>query len=117
MVLGGSMESSHIFLTGYAKLPQGITAKELYAVIAVGVVVDAKTSEIIDADCTLATALAKRIVKDLLVGLKLNELDKIEKNFRVHYFGSARKAILSAVKTCNEKYRQVLDGAEELIED
>jgi len=111
------MDSNHIFLTGYAKLPQGITAKELYAVIAVGVVVDTKTSEIIDADCTLATMLAKRIVNELLVGMKLNDLEKIESNFREHYFGSARKAILSAVKTCNEKYRQILDGSVELVEE
>ncbi len=111
------MESNHIFLTGYAKLPQGITAKELYAVIAVGMVVDAKTSEIIDADCTLATVLAKRIVNELLVGMKLNEIEKIETHFKTHYFGSARKAILSAVKTCNEKYRQILDGNEEFVED
>ncbi|OJV64012.1 MAG: hypothetical protein BGO41_07095 [Clostridiales bacterium 38-18] len=111
------METNHIFLTGYAKLPQGITAKELYAVIAVGVVIDIKTSEIVDADCTLATALAKSVVKNLLVGSKLNDLDKIEKGFKNHYYGSARKAILSAIKTCNEKYRQILDGADEIIED
>lgn len=111
------MESNHIFLTGYAKLPQGITAKELYAVIAVGIVVDVKTSEIIDADCTLATVLAKSVVKNLLVGSKLNDLDKIEKGFKHHYYGSARKAILSAIKTCNEKYRQILEGADEMIED
>ena len=73
------MESNEILITGYAKLPQGITAQELYSVIAVGLVVEKNSGVIIDSDCSLATQLAKNFVKKILVGSSLNDIDNIEK--------------------------------------
>lgn len=54
------MERTEIFVTGYAKLPQGITAAELYSIIAVGMLVDRNTGVIGDVDCTLATDMGKK---------------------------------------------------------
>lgn len=50
-----------VLFSGYAKLPVGITAAEMYKVIGVIVVVDMKSGVIVKADCTLATELARRI--------------------------------------------------------
>lgn len=111
------MESTEILITGYAKLPQGITAKELYSVIAVGVIVEKQTGVIIDSDCSLATKIAKDFVHSILKGCSLNDIDYIEKKFKKYYYGSARKAIISAVKTCAEKYKQICENGDEFIED
>jgi hypothetical protein len=101
------MESNEILITGYAKLPQGITAKELYSVIAVGVIVEKNSGVIIDSDCSLATQIAKDFVRSILVGCSLSDID----------YGSARKAIISAVKTCAEKYKQICENGDEYTED
>jgi len=111
------MVNSAIFVTGYAKLPQGITAKELYSVIAVGVVVDRESGMILNADCTLATELAKSFVKNILVGTSINDIELIETRFKSLYFGSARKSILSALKTCHEKYKQIIENGIESVDE
>lgn len=106
------MERRDLLITGYAKLPQGITATELYAIMAVGLVLDRNTGVIIDADCTLATRVARKYVKNLLLGKCLSDVEEIETLFNTHYYGSARKALLSAVRSCAEKYHQICSGAE-----
>lgn len=98
------MEKNEIFITGYAKLPQGITATELYTVIAVGMLIDYDTGIIEDVDCTLATEMAKKFVKHLVVGKSIYDLDTLETIFNEKYHGSAKKALLSAMRIINEKY-------------
>ena len=47
--------NERVLFSGYAKLPVGITAAEMYKVIGVIVVVDMKSGLIVKADCTLAS--------------------------------------------------------------
>ena len=106
------MNENIIFVTGYAKLPQGITATELYTVIAVGVLIDKTTGIIQDVDCSLVTSVARAFVKDLIVGKSILELDLIDKAFSERYHGSARKALMSSLKIINEKYQNILKNKE-----
>ncbi|HYE84572.1 MAG TPA: DUF3870 domain-containing protein [Clostridia bacterium] len=106
------MENSRILITGYARLPQGITAQELYSVIAVVIVVEKQTGLIVDADCSLATELTRKFVKELLTGCTLNDQEAIEDKFKEYYYGSARKAIISAIRNCTEKYRQICENGD-----
>lgn len=107
------LERNEIFVTGYAKLPQGITATELYTVIAVGMLLDADTGDIIDVDCSLVTTVAREFVKKLMVGKNIDDLELIEDLFNEKYHGSARKALISSFRTCNEKYVQYLKNKAE----
>ncbi len=99
-----------VFVTGYAKLPQGITAREMYSVICVGILVDRESSKIVDAECSLVTGLAKRVFRELVVGKDLDNMKLIETDFNACYNGSAKKALISALRTCNEKYVQLKKG-------
>jgi hypothetical protein len=108
------VEPNEIFVTGYAKLPKGITATELYHVIAVGLIVDKETGIIVDADCSLVTRVAKEFFKELVVGQNLNDCQELHALFKDKYYGSAKKALLSALKTCNEKFKQITVGGTEL---
>lgn len=96
-----------IFLTGYAKLPEGITAWELYRIIALGILLDKETGEILDADCTLSTRVAHEFIRDLLVGENLNCLSDIEHKIIDQYFGSAKKALMTALRICYKNYKQI----------
>lgn len=98
------MKRKEIFISGYAKLPQGITATELYNVIAVGMIVDYDTGTICDVDCTLSTDVAKKFIKQLLIDQNINDLPGIEAAFNEYYFGSAKKALISAIHIVNERY-------------
>jgi len=103
------MEPYEIFISGYAKLPTGTTAEELYKVVTVGILVDKNTGDIIDADCSLVTRVAKNIVNKLLVGKNILNFEEIEKAFNERYFGSVKKALISSTKKCHDKYKAILE--------
>lgn len=101
------MDQEKILITGYAKLPQGITATELYSIVGVSLLVERNSGIILDVDCTLVTQVARSFVKDIVIGKNLNDLEPIEYLFEKNYLGSAKKALISAIRTCNEKYLQL----------
>jgi hypothetical protein len=99
-----------IFFSGYARLPSGFTATE-YKVIGVFVVIDMETKEILDADSTLATQLGREFVKKILVGYSMDKgIETLLRTIDVRYQGSAQKAINTALKVINDKYRKAQKG-------
>lgn len=103
------MNKNEIFISGYAKLPSNITASKLYEVIAVGLIVNKEDGTIKDSDCSLATSMAIDYVKGLLIGENINEFDLIEKKINAHYYGSAKKSLISALFNCKRKYEEIID--------
>jgi hypothetical protein len=88
----------------------GITASEMYKVIGVIIVIRAETGEIVEADCTLATSVARKYVANALVGQSLKQgpeaalrvIDKV-------YQGSAKKAIMTSLRIIYDKYRSFME--------
>jgi hypothetical protein len=68
------------------------------------VLVDRKTGEILDAECTLSTRLGRDFVNYILIGNNINDVEKINKEMEEKYFGSAQKAVVTAFKNCKKKY-------------
>lgn len=101
------MNNGEVFMTGYAKLPEGITAKELYEVVALALVVNRETSEILEAEPTLSTNVARNFISRLLVGERLDDIDNIETKIMNSYFGSANKAVITATKICYSKFQKI----------
>lgn len=110
------MQRNLLFISGYAKLPKGTTAHELYGGLILGLVVERESGRIIEAECSLATQVAVGFVRDALLGKTLRNVEEIEITFNQIYFGAAKKAILSALSICTEKYRQIL-GNEHIYEE
>lgn len=104
------MEPFEIFISGYAKLPTGTTAEELYKVIAVGILVDKNTGDILDADCTVVTDVAKKLIKKILIGKNILNFEEIEKIINERYFGNVKKALISSTKKCHDKFKVILEG-------
>lgn len=38
------------------------------------------------------------------------DYDEIQNAFKYKYYGSAKKALISAMKTCHEKYKQIIEN-------
>jgi hypothetical protein len=106
---GSASSAEHcdtLFFTGYAKLPAGITATEMFRVVGIGLEVKARTGEIIAADCTLATEVGRRFFANLVEGRRLDEDFAILVNLvEKRYYGNAQKAIITALKIAREKFR------------
>ena len=103
-------QGKQILFSGYAKLPTGITASEIYKVIGVVLLVDEDTGEIIQADCTLATAVARNHVSSILVGKQIANPDYLVRIVDTTYQGSAKKAIITAIRIIYDKYRSYKEG-------
>ncbi|HWR40385.1 MAG TPA: DUF3870 domain-containing protein [Patescibacteria group bacterium] len=107
----GKQPGRRVLFSGYAKLPTGITASEMYKVIGLVVVVDEESGEILEADCTLATEVARRHVSGLIEGHSLNQSpEKLVRMVDLAYQGSAKKAIITAVRIIYDKYRSYKEG-------
>lgn len=99
------------FFSGYAKLPSGITATEMYRVIGVVVVVDMETETIVEADCTLATETGRNFIRNIIAGFSLaNGIEPLMRIVDTRYQGSAKKAIITAMKIIYDKYRSYKEG-------
>ncbi|MGE5588084.1 MAG: DUF3870 domain-containing protein [Clostridia bacterium] len=105
-----------MFFGGYAKLPTGITAEELYKVVGVGLEIEPVTGEIVDADCTLATSTAKKVFRQIVTGRRIDaDMGAIVEDLRAYYHGAAQRALLTALRAIREKYRATcLDPARRL---
>ncbi len=103
----GIMENNLMCITGYAKLPSGITATEMYKVIAVCAILNSENGVIEDIDCSLVTATARNFIKELIVGNNINDLDVLQATLNQCYFGSAKKALMSALKIIQDKYQNI----------
>lgn len=104
-------KSNEVLFSGYAKLPTGTTAGEMYRVIGIIVVIDMNTEKIIKADCTLATALARETVAEILIGKSLkNGVTEIAEEVETVYQGSAKKAIITTMRIILDKYKSHKDG-------
>ncbi|WHH60620.1 DUF3870 domain-containing protein [Petroclostridium sp. X23] len=101
------LKKDKVFISGYAKLPGGITASELYSVIAVTMVVCRESGKITEVDCTLATDTARNFVNQLLVGKNIMDLEELSEDISDNYYGAAKKALLSALKQCHEKIKLI----------
>jgi len=103
-------DESLVLFSGYAKLPVGITASEMYKVIGVILVIRVETGEIVQADCTLATTVAREYVSCILLGQSLrNGPDSVLRTIDKRYQGSAKKAIMTSLRIIYDKYRSFLD--------
>lgn len=100
-----------VLFSGYAKLPTGITASEMYKVIGVIVVIDIDSGDIIEADCTLATQVARDHVSGALLGHSFkNGPDLLLRRIDQVYQGTAKKAIITAIRIIYDKYRSYVEG-------
>ncbi|QXE19633.1 hypothetical protein B5S50_12815 [Clostridium sp. 001] len=98
------LKRNKIFVSGYAKLPGGITATEVYTEIAMTAVLDRVTGEIYEIECTLVTNTAREYIKKLLAGRNINDIDDMVKDIADNYFGIAKKAIIASLTNCYERY-------------
>lgn len=104
-------QRNSVVFSAYAKLPAGITAYEAHKVIGVVVEIDMHTGEILNAECTLATKVARDFIAKMLIGYNLNDgLEALNTQIEKHYQASAKKAVLTAVRMLNDKFISYKNG-------
>lgn len=98
-----------IFLSGYAKLPEHTTAQKLYDHLVLVVTADKPSGTILDVDCTLATALGRNFIRDLMIGYDLHRgavplIDALNQS----YYGHLRKSLQTCMKGICLQYSEII---------
>jgi hypothetical protein len=97
-----------VFLSGYAKLPDNTTAQKLYHQLVLVVTAEYPQGTITDADCTMATELGRRFVRDLLVGYDLRQgPDALLTKLNRSYYGHLRRALQTCIKGICAQYADI----------
>lgn len=103
-----------LFFTGYSKLPLTLTASKVYEALVVAVTVNPDTSEILDVDSNLVTALGRNFVKGVVQGYHLNEgIEGLEQILKQRYYGSARRAIIICLNNIYNRYLDYINQKEQ----
>ncbi|HWQ62091.1 MAG TPA: DUF3870 domain-containing protein, partial [Negativicutes bacterium] len=62
----GKENRNKVLFSGYAKLPEGTCGAEVAKVVGVVVIVDmAADGRVLDAECTLPTAVARKLIAEI----------------------------------------------------
>ena len=102
------MNSRTLFLAGYARLPQGMAAKNLFESMTITVEIEPKYGVILAADCTLITELGRNFIGQLLRGCSLNDgIETIIEVIHESYRGKATSALIAALKDLEHQYQQL----------
>lgn len=93
-----------VLVSGYARLPDAVASHSQFDRIGVVLVVDRDTGEVIGAEPTLLTTLAKDFFRALTEGTNLYQdpagvLARIER----HYHGGTGPALVTAFRKCLER--------------
>lgn len=105
------MDSERVLFSGYARLPAGSVSSEVFRILGLVVVVDLEKGTILEAECTLSTSLSSRFVTNLLVGNSLcGDMAELIERINTIYQGTAKKAIIAALRIIAEKYALYIAG-------
>ena len=99
------MSDKTVLVSGYAQAPRGTGMAEMMTWIGVILEIDCQTHEIVKADGTFVTELARDFFKRHMVGYRMTDgleglLDKIKK----HYNTPSKSALQVALQAAFQRY-------------
>ncbi|MGP4078228.1 DUF3870 domain-containing protein [Halobacillus sp. K22] len=104
------MYSEHTcYVVGESKAPGNNAITKKYDSFFAGFVVDMKSHEIVDVECTAMMDITVYFVRSLFIGKKITEEASIEQAIRERYFGSSQKALIVAFKQAQLKYCDIMN--------
>ena len=99
-------DSNIVLFSGYARLPQGISSSYIHSTMVLVVLIDVRSGEIVDAECTLSTRASEQFINKMLVGRKIVEdAEDLYRMLERCYEGHSKKAIITALRAINTSYR------------
>jgi hypothetical protein len=90
-------------VSGYARLPGGVTSQSQYEQLGVVLAVNIRTGVIVAADSTLLTQLARDFVRALIEGRSVyDDPAEIVAEMQRRYAGQSGQALVAALRRCLE---------------
>ncbi|GGG02051.1 DUF3870 domain-containing protein [Paenibacillus abyssi] len=101
--------SNTAMFTGNARLPSGNALYEMLKVISCVIIVDLKTSTIIDASFTTLSPTANNYIRSLVIGFCLNDgFQVLAKRFDRHLHLTSKKSFIKSLEIAYQRYQDYL---------
>jgi len=98
-----------IIIAGSARLPEGVTAKQVFGCLTIELEVDPVNSEIVDFSCTLLPHLGEKILRDTLLGSNVEEgIEGAIAQLNRRFFNPTKRAIIAALEDAYKWYKKYL---------
>ena len=89
---------------GQARLPKELSAAEVFQVMAA---VELDTGKVVEADFTPCPPLIMRMLKQMMVGMSLqNDVSDLLNEIEQRLFHKSKKAVITAIKDLVREYRE-----------
>ena len=97
-----------VYFSANGAMPENTSGGSMYKVLALGMLIDVETGEILDADINMVTNLSIEFIRHQLIGCNINtDWETILKRFdRLKI--PAQKSVLVALKAVMEKYQKYI---------
>jgi len=96
-----------VYSVGYARLPDGTTAKHVFGVLALGLEIEKESGEIVEFSCALYPSHAENFLRQIMVGRNFErEYDLICEKIRSRYFDRACPALLAALDDVRKRLQE-----------
>jgi hypothetical protein len=99
-----------IYVIGDSKTASNNPIMQQYNAYFIGLVVDTRNHQILEAECSSTIPLTSKFVNSLFAGRFMHEQEEIISEIESRYFGSSQKALIVAFKNAFIKYNQLITG-------
>ncbi len=98
-----------IIVAGSARLPEEVTAKHVFGCITIELEIDPVDSTIVDFSCTLVPSLGGKILRNALLGNKVDEgIEKAIIQLESRFFNATRRAVIATLEDAYRWYKKYL---------
>lgn len=110
--MGKENRNNKVLFSGYAKLHEGTYGAEVNKTIGVVVIVDMSADgRVIDAECTLPTAVARKLVAEILIGHPLAAgPERLVAEIAAAFQDSAMRPLIAAIRIVCSRYANHVRG-------
>jgi len=99
-----------IIIVGSARLPEDVTAKHVFGCITIELEIDPVDSKIVDISCTLVPSLGEKILRNALLGNKIDEgIEEAIIQLDTRFFNVTRRAVIAALEGAYRRYKKSLE--------
>jgi len=119
-IFGGKMEENKmrttnkarrkkeiVYVVGYARLPDGTTAKHVYSILGLGMELERENGKIFEVSCTTLPSHGNEVLRKIFVGKSIEkDFDNLAKEIRSRYIDRTRGALLAALEDLLKRFNE-----------
>ena len=100
-------KDTNIIISGYARLPENVTARHVFGYFSIELEVNTNNDEIVDCSTTMLPGLGQKILDNALLGNEVEKgLKQAIREIEERFFSVTKKAVIAALQDVYKWYEK-----------